>query len=532
MNDIHQKYADESKRVYLGKADSLVSFPGVGKVKLVWYASADPKLETTVIYWNDRQDSVLHPFERTQDGVQKDSVIITSLEEGEYIFELVNRNSRGEFSVPVTVMGKSYSAAWSDGLKARPVASVSPLEFDPATQSYSAKIVWGDVPARGCRSKITYKKGSTGEDAVVYVDETETETTVTDVGNRLGLDVLNMSSIYAPENILDPFETPVQKEQFVFFTASGTRVENTAYNGGQSIFTFTYAGQEKMLRLTEVTENGNVYACSRVAELNPAVPASFKMTLSGNQVTDFEGYYATADRAISTGNTASSFDPATYSLTLCYKVTTPSGEYAVTETLVPKNTSIEIESEKPFDDARDKVVGDLRDYPERPFARLSDGNVSPVGDANCWLTIDEEASINPSITIDLKKTLKLTRMIVYPLMDNNVDANSVFSNNFNPHEFDVWGSATLREGQDAAYWADTPGAGFKSDGWVNLGQYTVERLDLRGWSNELQFARGLEGHHVCLPDATPVRYIRYYNRGKDRPNVLYLRELTFFGYEQ
>ena len=108
MNDVHQKYIDAGERVYLGKTDSLTAFSEIGQVKLVWYVNADPNIENTVIYWNTRRDSVIHPFVRTWDGIQKDSAII-ELEEGEYLFELVNTNRKGERSLPATIQGSAYA---------------------------------------------------------------------------------------------------------------------------------------------------------------------------------------------------------------------------------------------------------------------------------------------------------------------------------------------------------------------------------------------------------------------------------------
>jgi len=111
MNDSYQKYLDAGERIYLGKTDSLTAIPDIGKVKLIWYFNADPKIEYTVIYWNSRQDSIVHPLNRTVSGIQKDSVTIV-LEEGNYFFELVNKNSLGHRSLPVTVQGKSYGASF------------------------------------------------------------------------------------------------------------------------------------------------------------------------------------------------------------------------------------------------------------------------------------------------------------------------------------------------------------------------------------------------------------------------------------
>jgi len=542
MESVHQKYADESKRVYLGMPDSLVSFPGVGRIKLVWYANADPKLETTVIYWNNRQDSIEKPFTRIQDGIQKDSVIIdknmdgTPLIEGDYIFECLYKNGKGERSLPVSVRGKSFGDVYASALRSRYVAGLSSMGFDHTTQSSTVKIRWSDAPEGCIGTKVTYKKRSTGEEVVISVGEADTETVLTDVGNRLehADDVLYVSSVYAPSGSIDPMDSPAQKWQLVHYMASGTRVEQTIYTGNNMTFTFTYVNQDKTLTLLNATENSRTYDCSRVAELSPLTPnISLQAIINESHAVNISGYYADPLNEISNITSENStFDPATNHLTMRYTVKTPNGSYAVTETLVPKTTPVEIAAEKPFGDMRAVIPGDISGSAAGSFDMIYDGIFGWV--ENAWLTASNSTSA--SFTIDLKKTMKLTRMIVHPYQ--SVSGDFTFNSIFNPRECEIWGTAEIDESKlaDAAYWADAvdPTGTFKED-WENLGYYEFERLDLRGWSSALQAQRGAIGHHVILPEsAKPVRYIRYFhrNQGADNPYYFYMGELSFFGYVQ
>ena len=542
MNDIHQKYADESKRVYLGMTDSVKSFPGVGRVKLAWYSNADPKLETTVIYWNNRQDSIEIAFIRKQDGVQKDSVIIdknmdgTSLSEGIYRFELINKNGRGERSLTTIVQERSYSTTWAIdlGLKARTIASFSSSGFNPVTQSSTVRITWNDAPNKGCQTKIVYKNRISGENIVLYVDETATQTTLADVGNRLNHpdDVLNISSVYAPDGLIDPFETPAQQEQIVYYMASGTRFEETVYSGSNTTFNFTYAKQDKNLHLRSTADGNWVISCNRVAELSPRTTnTSFSMNLYGDQSVSVSGYYAAASHDIiddESGNSA--YDPATQKLNLRYRVNTVSGYYIVDETLEPKTTPIEREAAKPYVDSRVSV--DVRDNAANTFGRISDGIAGNFTES-AWLSANWTAPTNyPSITFSLQSPLKLTRMIVHPI--HGAQGQFTFGSLFNPFVVEIWGAAEMDESKDADYWRwnDDPAGTFKED-WVFLGRHEFERLDLRGWSAALQAQRGVSGHHAILPETNvPVKYIRYYHHRNPgvASELFYLGELTFFGY--
>ncbi|MFV0606779.1 MAG: DUF4998 domain-containing protein [Niabella sp.] len=123
MNDIQEEYANRVEQVYLGKVDSIKYYPGFGKAKLVWQINADPKIEQTIIYWNNRQDSILKPFNRTVSGIQKDSIVVDNLPEGSTLFEFVNINSMGERSLMSSATVTTWGVSFSEGLRARTLTS-------------------------------------------------------------------------------------------------------------------------------------------------------------------------------------------------------------------------------------------------------------------------------------------------------------------------------------------------------------------------------------------------------------------------
>ena len=83
--------------------------------------NSDPKIDSTVIYWNFRQDSLVKPFVRTTPGMQKDSVFIEGLGEGNFNFEVYNRNVEGLYSMIQTVSGHVYGDAYINGLRQRAI---------------------------------------------------------------------------------------------------------------------------------------------------------------------------------------------------------------------------------------------------------------------------------------------------------------------------------------------------------------------------------------------------------------------------
>ena len=136
MNDIHQKYVDRGEKVYLGKVDSIKSFSGMNRVKLTWYITADPKIESTIIYWNMRKDSVIKTFTRTQPGVQKDSIVIENLPENTHVFNFRNVNATGASSLFSTVAGTAWGQNFRNSLKGR---QASQLEYSFDHSTFSVK---------------------------------------------------------------------------------------------------------------------------------------------------------------------------------------------------------------------------------------------------------------------------------------------------------------------------------------------------------------------------------------------------------
>lgn len=134
MDDIQRKYAEREEVVYLGKVDSIQSFPGVNRTKLTWYMSSDPRIDRTIIYWNLRRDSIVKEFNRTQPGVKKDSILINNLPEGTTLFEFRNVNNEGETSLYSSISANIWGSAFANGLNAR---KITEFDFDYGQSLYN-----------------------------------------------------------------------------------------------------------------------------------------------------------------------------------------------------------------------------------------------------------------------------------------------------------------------------------------------------------------------------------------------------------
>lgn len=170
MDDIQRNYAEREEQVYLGKVDSLMSFPGFNRTKLTWYMSSDPMIDRTIIYWNLRRDSIVKEFNRTDPGVQKDSILIDNLPEGTILFEFRNVNKEGETSLYSSISATVWGSTFAAGLRAR---RVTEFDFDYSQSLYNLTLSPTAVGDSVVYSQIIYKNKN-GEEKTVRTERNMT----------------------------------------------------------------------------------------------------------------------------------------------------------------------------------------------------------------------------------------------------------------------------------------------------------------------------------------------------------------------
>lgn len=113
MNSAHEEYLERGEGIYTGVIDSLKAFPGNNRLKLSWEINADPRITQTVIYWNERADSVVVPVNRTTSGIIALDTTF-NLPEKSYLIEIITRDDFGNKSLyvqkSVEVYGNKYIA--------------------------------------------------------------------------------------------------------------------------------------------------------------------------------------------------------------------------------------------------------------------------------------------------------------------------------------------------------------------------------------------------------------------------------------
>lgn len=123
MDSTYKEFIENGETIYVSKPDSLKSYAGNGRIQLEWLLVSDPKVKSYKIYWNNKADSLSGTVTKT-DLVDTIRVIIPSLAEGLYNFEIIQYDSFGNSSVKSNVTGRAYGNLYASTLYNRLYKSI------------------------------------------------------------------------------------------------------------------------------------------------------------------------------------------------------------------------------------------------------------------------------------------------------------------------------------------------------------------------------------------------------------------------
>ena len=308
MDSIHEQYSGRPEKIYIGRVDSLKAHGGLNRTMLSWYMNSDPKIDSTVIYWN-------------------------------FNFEVYNRNVEGLYSMTQTVSGHVYGDAYMNGLRQRAISSVA-VTPNAETQSNSIEIVWGDADMLNAYSEIVYTEKSTGKRETIHVTSEKDPanqalvTKFDDVGNVLGDESSSFEVVcyYIPEKGACDTIPKRYAKQFLTYVSTGSRVQ---YTGGKAGNPIAWSNYGKILQRA----NDNTYDCNFIGGWGANAINLFRLTIKEDNTVDMVGYYGNYSWTLTnTDGTVSTYDPETKSFDLKYTViTNASGDYTeVQEKVSPR----------------------------------------------------------------------------------------------------------------------------------------------------------------------------------------------------
>ena len=201
MNSIHQEFLDRGERVYIAIPQILEANPGLERVELIWAQNADPRIYETRIFWNNRQDSVVVPIDRTSSIMET----IIPLPEGTYILEVMNASRTGHRSLVSIIAVESFGQNFKDRLRNRTVTNVV------ATPD-RAVLTWNlEVGVVG--TNISYVNRY-GESVTVFIESDQTSLELDDF--VLGGEFTH-SSLFRPVGSIDEIPSNPVTERFPTF---------------------------------------------------------------------------------------------------------------------------------------------------------------------------------------------------------------------------------------------------------------------------------------------------------------------------
>lgn len=150
MDATYVDFIKDGKIIYPGKADSVRVLPGKNRLLLSWLLY-DPNVTNVKIFWNNRTDSV-QLAANSAPGVDSMNVLLSDIEEGDYLFEYFTYDEDGNRSIKVEAQGHAYGDLYINALLPRPVQRV-------ARVNDTVRVYWGgesgDVGLIGTKLEYT-----------------------------------------------------------------------------------------------------------------------------------------------------------------------------------------------------------------------------------------------------------------------------------------------------------------------------------------------------------------------------------------
>ncbi|CAG5007805.1 hypothetical protein DYBT9275_04130 [Dyadobacter sp. CECT 9275] len=148
--DDFKKYQAGGEIVYPGKGDTIVVASGRNRMQLLWVLGADPRVIKYKLYWNNKADSLEAPVPADVIGDTM-KIMIETLPEGSYNFEMFSLDAKGNISVPLRFNGRAYGTNYESGLLNRSIRSTS---YNDSLKTL--EVLWNDPDTVNVNTELKY----------------------------------------------------------------------------------------------------------------------------------------------------------------------------------------------------------------------------------------------------------------------------------------------------------------------------------------------------------------------------------------
>jgi len=179
---------------------NVTAMDGLERVKLVWEVDSDAKVTKTLIYYGNSNSYKEFPI-NSNSASNKHEIIIESLDEGEYTYQIANQDKDGNESPKISITAKAYGEEYISQLETR---GISKIEHDNKAKVATLTLeAWN----QGDKSVITYKHVTKGNTVTVDVNHSDETLTLNDIGAEQPFEIY---TLYTPENCMDQMQSAKQ----------------------------------------------------------------------------------------------------------------------------------------------------------------------------------------------------------------------------------------------------------------------------------------------------------------------------------
>lgn len=239
-------------RTYGKQADSVRAYSGSNRLKIN-IAIPNSDVVSAKVYWNDRKNAVDVPIHLTAwpDTV---STIIGPLDEGDYSFEVITYDNKGNASIPIKVAGTALGSKYAHSLANR---AVRDIYYDNGV----ATINWGDaVGEQSTEVSYTDKNNALRKVIVPFGKDT---TQLVDFKPGTLSATISYKTIYLPKLAIDKFAADDKTETVITGTLRDIVNSKKLYFGSL----ISYGGGETHGAIFDGSPNG-IYTKTCLEQFN------------------------------------------------------------------------------------------------------------------------------------------------------------------------------------------------------------------------------------------------------------------------
>lgn len=115
LEDTYQEFIGKGETIYIGKADSLQTRGGRGRIEVSWLLLSDPKVSRYKVYWDNKSDSIEGNLIKTS-NVDTVRILFENMEENMHQFDIFLFDKDGNSSIRSSTIGRVYGDSYEHSL--------------------------------------------------------------------------------------------------------------------------------------------------------------------------------------------------------------------------------------------------------------------------------------------------------------------------------------------------------------------------------------------------------------------------------